>query len=116
MDKLEKEILGRCQTQRAYDFMLYVLQNKSGYSTTKYFELTGVTPRQQGGLRYSFGYTYGAEFKKLKNGMYKLVKLTGQKSDKYYKRYDIKPPKGRDLKTDQTIFEKYSELLCEVFA
>ena len=71
MTKLEKEILGRCQTQRAYDFMLYVIQNKRGYSTAKYFELTGVTPRQQGGLRYSFGYTYGAEFKKLKSEVLK---------------------------------------------
>ena len=116
MTKLEKEILGRCQTQRAYDFMLYVIQNKRGYSTAKYFELTGVTPRQQGGLRYSFGYTYGAEFKKLKSGLYKLTKLTGKKSDKYYKRYDIKVPEGRKIKTDLTVFEKYSDLLFEVFA
>jgi len=112
MNKLEKELIGRCQTQRAKDFMIHILRNRDGYYTDDYYKATGVTPRQQGGLRDSFNRTYGAEFLKLKGGCYKLLKITGKKKESAGGSEKV----SKKLSKTLDAFQRHASLISQVFA
>lgn len=85
LTKLEKEILGRCQTERSKKFMRYVFDHRNHYDTVECAHQTGVTPRQQGSLRASFADCYGFKWKKVKNCVYRLESVSNEKSERYYK-------------------------------